>query len=94
MLGPLPKGRHVEDDLPYRETYEMRFVNNATGESVVEDPRLPQKLPVGWTSKLDSDGDGFFVEVASGRKIWEDPRLFDINFLRSRGVDVQDILLV
>jgi hypothetical protein len=94
ILGPLPDGWYVEDEELHRDTRDMRFVDTITGKKLVEDPKLPAELPAGWTREIDGDGHVTFLNDEKNMFLGEDPRVSDVPFLRSRGVDVQDIFLI
>lgn len=94
VLRPLPDGWHVEEDGPGRRIEGMRFINSRTGTKSIDNPRLPRSLPNGWKSKMGPDRNRYFIEEGTGKTCWENPRLSDVAFLRSRGVDIHDILLI
>jgi len=98
LLGSLPEDWRVENGYggPKRHSL-MWFVNSHTGEVTTRDPRLIGDPP-GWIYEFDERG----YYGNKWRKIGgkedeyetEDPRLSDLDFLSSRGVDVKDIVLV
>jgi hypothetical protein len=92
LLGPLPDGWYVEDN-PQQAEVDIRFVDSKTGQKSREDPRLPG-IPPGYKVVIKNDGVRWFHHSETGKWYSEDPRLWDVEFLRARGVDIKDIVLV
>jgi hypothetical protein len=96
-LGPLPDGWHVEDQ-DIQNQWCMYFVDMRPAtlggrQGTFNDSRLPA-CPPGYKIVYDSESRKTFVSDEDGRAYWDDPRLSDGEFLRARGVDIRDIVLV
>jgi hypothetical protein len=85
------------EDRNIRELCEpgnLRFINEMMGVVTLEDPRLGE-LPLGWTQTVGPDGlprwskDDWDV----GQATEFDPRL-EIEALKERGVQIEDVILV
>jgi hypothetical protein len=97
VLGPLPDGWHVED-VEIKEHWCMQFVDMSPGtfggrQCTFHDPRLSRCSP-GYKIVYDSESRKGFVSDEDGGAYWDDPRLLEVEFLRARGVDIKDIVLV
>jgi hypothetical protein len=97
LLGPLPDGWHVEDQ-DIQNQWCMYFVDMRPGtlggrQGTFNDPRL-SGCPPGYKIVYDSESRKTFISDEDGRVYLGDPRLSDGEFLRARGVDIKDIVLV
>jgi len=95
LLGPFTDSFAPVSRLnPNDRLWVWQYLNQETGLFQVEDPRLGS-LPAGW-SLVNHDREDFyqrFVNDATGKKTWDDPRLTS-EALRKRGVPLQVFELV
>jgi hypothetical protein len=87
ILGPLPfpwRMRYANDEEGIRE---LRFVNDTTGEDVLEDPRLGP-WPRGWVA-----GENGYINRRTREWIRGDPRMLP-EVLEARGVKLTKFRLV
>ena len=106
ILGPLPPGysfRFTYGPIRYRPVY-FTTADERNAETQ-RDPRLGD-LPPGWrfayegtpeSEEQEYDADGIlkhqFYRDRRGQRTWDDPRL-NIESLRKRGVNIQDLILI
>ncbi len=94
LLGPLPRmWKHVSRYDTVALGYWDAFINQETGETQVEDPRMGP-LPTGWQicSHENESGYNKYSNPETGERTIFDPRMSP-EALRARGVDLQDFRL-
>ena len=93
LFGPLPDNFHVEEGGILHMAYDMWFVDAKTGEKSRTDPRVGTGPP-GWRhEERDEDECVIWENIETGKRIFHDPRLTDIDFLTKRNISVQEIVL-
>jgi hypothetical protein len=97
ILGPLPPGLVTRISSDQVQTVQ-HFDSTLTGETSVEDPRLPP-LPAPWEQvDLEPDDDTpsfvkFFRNKQTGELVTSDPRLLPVA-LKERGIQLETFRLV